>query len=145
MAYNEQLADRIRESIAWQKGIVEKKMFGGVAFMLKDKMFCGIVKEELMVRVLEEKYEEALSEPHCRPMDFTGRIMKGFVFVGPDGLNSQQKLAIWLEKGIDFALNSPVKKSASVKKKNAPKKKASTSGAKSKKISQKKTSRKKRS
>lgn len=148
MAYNEQLADRIRESIAWQKGIVEKKMFGGVAFMLKDKMFCGIVKDDLMVRVLEEKYEEALSEPYCRPMDFTGRLMKGFVFVSPDGVNSQQKLAIWLEKGIDFVLNSPAKKKPSatkkkktvVKKKSQPKKGKSKTTAPSRKTSPKKRS-----
>lgn len=141
MAYNEQLADRIRESIAYQKGIVEKKMFGGVAFMLRDKMFCGIVKDELMVRVLEERYEEALSEPYCRPMDFTGRLMKGFVYISPEGINSQQKLAIWLEKGIDFALNSPTKKKAPPKKKARkakPKKKVATKRPSAKKISPKK-------
>ena len=132
MPYNEQLATRIRETISWQKGIVEKKMFGGIAFMLKDKMFCGIVKDDLMVRVLEEHYEQALSEPHARPMDFTGKVMRGFVFVSPNGVNSPNKLAIWIEKGIDFALKSAEKNTIKVsakdkapsRKKRAPKKKS---------------------
>lgn len=130
MPYNEQLADRIRETIPLKRGIVEKKMFGGIAFMLKDKMFCGIVKDDLMVRVLEEHYEQALSEPHARPMDFTGKIMRGFVFVGPGGVNSPNKLAIWIEKGIDFAMKSPArikvvsKVKPSSRKKAVPKKKS---------------------
>ena len=130
MPYNEQLADRIRETIPLKKGIVEKKMFGGIAFMLKNKMFCGIVKDDLMVRVLEEHYEQAVSEPHARPMDFTGKIMRGFVFVSPGGINSPNKLAIWIEKGIDFAMKAPVrinvvaKRKVTSRKKNAPKKKS---------------------
>jgi TfoX/Sxy family transcriptional regulator of competence genes len=105
MAYDEQLANRIREAVAWQKGIVEKKMFGGIAFMLRDKMFCGIVKDDLMVRVLEDQYERALAEPYARPMDFTGKVMRGFVFVNQRGINSRNTLAAWIEKGFDFAMN----------------------------------------
>jgi TfoX/Sxy family transcriptional regulator of competence genes len=110
MAYDEQLANRIRDAVSWQKGIVEKKMFGGIAFMLRDKMFCGIVKDDLMVRVLEEHYDQALSEPYARPMDFTGKVLRGFVFVSPRGVNSQFKLATWIEKGFDFAMNAELKK-----------------------------------
>ena len=92
MAYDEKLADRIRESLNDTKGVVEKHMFGGIAFMKKDKMFVGIVKDELMVRLLLEREEEALEKPHVRPMDFTGRPMKGFVYVSADGLKSRKQL-----------------------------------------------------
>ena len=110
MAYDEKLADRIRESLENKRGIVEKKMFGGIAFMLKDKMFVGIVKDELMVRVLLEREEEALDRPHTRPMDFTGKPMRGFVYVGADGLKSKKNLDSWIEMGIEYALKSPPKK-----------------------------------
>jgi TfoX/Sxy family transcriptional regulator of competence genes len=122
MAYDEQLANRVRETVAWQRGIVEKKMFGGLAFMLRDKMFCGIVKDDLMVRVLEEQYEQALSQPHARPMDFTGKVLRGFVFVNQRGINSQNKLATWIEKGFDFVLNAELTKKLSAR---APKKSSS--------------------
>lgn len=79
MAYDEKLAERIRESLADKRGVIEKKMFGGVAFMLKDKMFVGIIKDDLMVRVLLEREAEALEKPHARPMDFAKRPMKGFI------------------------------------------------------------------
>ena len=140
MAYNEQLAERIRESLTMQKGVIEKKMFGGVAFMLNDKMFCGIVKDDLMVRVLEDRYEDCLSQPHCRPMDFTGRLMKGFVFVSPDGVNSPAKLSIWLEKGIDFVLNSPLKKKVPAKKVKTKKKASPKKVSRKRKVSRKKKS-----
>jgi TfoX/Sxy family transcriptional regulator of competence genes len=110
MAYDENLADRIRESLQHKKGVVEKKMFGGVAFMLKDKMFCGIVKEELMLRVLEIRERKALDEPHVRPMDFTGRPMKGFIYVAPAGFKSKKALDAWLDLGVEYVMNSPPKK-----------------------------------
>ena len=135
MAYDEHLANRIREAVSWQKGIIEKKMFGGIAFMLRDKMFCGIVKDDLMVRVLEEQYEQALSEPYARPMDFTGKVMRGFVFVNQRGINSQNKLAIWIEKGFDFAMQAELKKtmlSATVRKTTSRKAKPKRTTAKPK-------------
>ena len=117
MAYDEKLADRIRDSLFDKKGIVEKKMFGGIAFMLKDKMFIGIVKDELMVRVLLEREEEALSKQHARPMDFTGKPMRGFVFVSTDGIKSKKSLDVWIDLGIEYALKSPPKKKKMKKKK----------------------------
>ncbi len=110
MAYDEKLADRIRESMKGKRGVIEKKMFGGVTFMLKDKMFCGIVKDELMIRLMENREEEALNNPHARPMDFTGRPMKGFVFVAPDGFKSKKALEAWIELGIEYVMKSPPKK-----------------------------------
>jgi TfoX/Sxy family transcriptional regulator of competence genes len=110
MAYDERLAERILESLANRKGVVEKKMFGGVAFMLKDKMFVGIIKDDLMVRVLLEREEEALDRPHARPMDFTKRPMKGFIYVAPDGIKSKKLLDSWIDLGIEYVLKSPPKK-----------------------------------
>ena len=85
MAYDEKLADRIRQAVGPRGDVTEKKMFGGLAFLLDGKMFCGIVKDDLMVRVGPERYEAALAEAHVRPMDFTGRPMNGYVYVGRGG------------------------------------------------------------
>lgn len=118
MAYNEKLADRMREYLAALKKMEEKKMMGGLCFMYKGKMCCGIVKEDLMVRVIPERYEEALSQPFGRPMDFTGKPLKNFVFVSPEGLKKKTDLAYWLEMGIEFVDTQPAKKAKkkSVKK-----------------------------
>ena len=149
MAYNEKLADRTREIIArTHKKVEEKRMFGGLCFMVNDKMCVGVEKDRLMVRLNPELFDEVMEKEGCEPMDFTGKVMKGFVFVSPDGVNSQQKLAIWLEKGIDFVLNSPAKKksSATKKKKTVAKKKSMPRKPRAKKTApKKKTSRKKRS
>lgn len=118
MAYDENLAHRIRESLIDKKGVIEKKMFGGVAFMMKDKMFVGIVKDELMVRVLLEREEDALSRPHARPMDFTGKPMKGFVYVASNGIKSKKSLDTWIEMGIEYVLKSPSKKKKKIQKKS---------------------------
>lgn len=109
MAYNETLADRIRESLEETRGVVEKKMFGGIAFMWKDKMFVGIIKEDLMVRVLVEREEEALGKPHARPMDFAKRPMKGFIYVSLDGLKSKKNLDMWIDMAKEYVLKSPPK------------------------------------
>ena len=103
MAYNEALADRIRLVLGERADIEEKKMFGGIAFMYKGKMACGIVKDDLMVRVVVSKYESSLEKPHCREMDFTGRPMKGFLYVEPEGFGSEPQLAEWVGLGIEFA------------------------------------------
>lgn len=110
MPYNELLASRITNLLKSQKGAIEKKMFGGIAFMLKDKMFCGVVKDDLMVRVLEDKYEDALKKPHARVMDFTGRPMRGFLFIASEGIKSDKQLNTWLDVGIEFAIKSQPKK-----------------------------------
>lgn len=103
MAYNEKLARRVRTALQSRRGVTEKKMFGGLAFLAGGRMFCGIVKDDLMVRVGPERYAEALRKPHVRPMDFTGRPMKGYVFVGPAAFKSAKALAEWLARAAEFA------------------------------------------
>ncbi len=109
MAYSERLADRVRAAFAAQSGVSEKKMFGGLAFLLNGNMCCGIVGDELMVRVGPAAYKQALAEPHVREMDFTGRAMKGMIYVAVDGLLSDQQIAAWVEKGRKFAKMLPAK------------------------------------
>ncbi len=103
MAYDEALACRLRSALVRLPDVTEKKMFGGLAFLLDGKMFVGIVKDELMVRVGPERFGEALGKPHVRPMDFTGRPMKGYVFVGADGCGSVTAVKPWVERGAEFA------------------------------------------
>ena len=93
--------------ISWR--VVEKRMFGGIAFMLRGNMCCGIVRDDLMVRVGPERLEEALAQPHARPMDFTGRPMKGMVYVGPEGLRSDTDLNAWLRRAVEFTETLPPK------------------------------------
>jgi TfoX/Sxy family transcriptional regulator of competence genes len=102
MAYDKTLADRVRAVLAKQRGVLEREMFGGIAFLLEGKMFCGIVQRELMVRVGPAHYEKALAEPGARPMDFTGRPMLGYVFVQAKGLLSERSLRGWVERGQKF-------------------------------------------
>ena len=109
MAYDEALADRVRDALARRSGLTEKKMFGGIGFMLNGNMCCGVVKEELMVRVGPDGYEEAVMLPDARPMDFTGRSMFGFVFVGRWGVQEAHALQEWVERGASFAESLPAK------------------------------------
>ena len=110
MAYDEGLAGRIRTVLDDERGVAEKKMFGGVAFLLHGKMFVGIVKNDLMVRVGPERYGESLKQPHVRPMDFTGKPMAGYVFVAPAGVSEEETLAAWIRHGLAFASTLPEKK-----------------------------------
>lgn len=104
MAYNEQLSIRIHNILAeLNVSFIEKKMFGGNAFMINDKMCIGIMKEELMLRVMDEFYESLLEENHVNPMNFTGKIMKGFVFIEPEALSTDNQLRKWIKYGLDFA------------------------------------------
>lgn len=116
MAYSEKLAQRITTLLKSQKGVVEKKMFGGIAYMLKNKMMVGIAKERLMVRCLDEKYEKLLVKPHAGVMDFTGKVMKGFLYVDEAGLKTDRQLQSWLDVGIEYTLKSPPKKKKTKKK-----------------------------
>ena len=109
MAYDETLAQRIRELLADKHSVVEKRMFGGIAFMLRGNMCCGIVRDDLMVRVGPERHEEALAQPHARPMDFTGRPMRGMVYVTPEGCRTDEALKRWVEQGLNFAATLPAK------------------------------------
>ena len=109
MAYDEGLAQRIREVLGEQPGLVEKKMFGGAGFMVHGNMACGVHKDALIVRVGPENHEEAMARPHTRPFDITGRPMKGWVMVTSDGYESDEALEDWVQQGVDFALSLPPK------------------------------------
>ena len=112
MAYNENLANRTREFFSGKRNVKEKKMMGGLTFMVNDKMCVGILNDDLMVRINPDIYELVLEKKGCREMDFTGRPMKGFVFIGPDGTNSKIDLEYWVTLALDFN-----KKAKSSKKK----------------------------
>jgi TfoX/Sxy family transcriptional regulator of competence genes len=115
MPYNEKLADRVREFISQtHKNTAEKKMFGGLCFMVNDKMCVGVEAERLMVRLDPAKYEEAMEKDGCKPMDFTGKIMKGYVFVGIEALNTKKKLEYWIGLALEY------NKIAKVSKKRKP-------------------------
>jgi len=109
MAYDEKLADRIRQVIKDQAAITEKKMFGGLAFLFNGHMCCGVAGNDLMVRVGATAYEASLAEPHVREMDFTGRPMKGMIYVSQAGLNTKKRLTYWVQKGIHHAQTLPPK------------------------------------
>lgn len=111
MAYDEKLANRVRKALARRRGIAEIKMMGGLCFTLYGNMCCGVVNNDLVVRVGPERYEEALVRPHARLMDFTGRPLKGFVFVNPSGSRTDKALATWVKEAIDFAHSLPPKES----------------------------------
>ena len=109
MAYDETLAQRVREALGPRPNIKERKMFGGLAFMLDGNMCCGVDKSDLMLRVGPVRYEEALARPHARPMDITGRPMKGFIFVDAEALADVSNLLQWLALAVDFASSLPPK------------------------------------
>lgn len=103
MPYDQHLADRIGRILKEKKAdFFEKKMFGGLCYMVDNKMCLGIVKETLMARIGEAKYEEALQRPGCNEMDFTGRPMKGYVFVDPEGIDLDSDLEYWIQLCLDF-------------------------------------------
>ena len=102
MTYDPTLADRVRRVLATKPGISERAMFGGLAFMLEDKMCCGVIQQDLVVRLGPARYEEALWEPHVRPMDFTGKPLTGYVYVAPAGVETPEALEKWVAAGTDF-------------------------------------------
>ncbi|MFV8752168.1 TfoX/Sxy family protein [Nannocystaceae bacterium ST9] len=122
MSFDEALARRIRDLLAHRDDVDEKRMFGGIAFLLTGRMFCGLATDDLMVRVGPAFHEAALARPHARPMDFTGRPMVGYVYVAPAGLKGEG-LREWVEAGLSFVETLPEKKKAAAKKKVATKKK----------------------
>ncbi len=104
MAYNEELVARIRAAVKlFPEPFTEKRMFGGIAFLYGGKMTVGPVKEDLMVRVIADKMQEILKKDHVRPMDFTGKPMKEFVFVSPEGFKTEAQLQHWIELGLEHA------------------------------------------
>jgi TfoX/Sxy family transcriptional regulator of competence genes len=102
MAYNEKLADRIRESLYDVKKVKEKNMMGGLTFMVNDKMCVGIFKDEMMCRIDPDVQEDALSKPGARIMDFTGRPMKGYILVDDTGMKSKKQFDYWINLCLDF-------------------------------------------
>jgi hypothetical protein len=109
VAYDEGLADRVRDLLSVREGWSERKMFGGIGFMVGGNMACGVQGEELIVRLDPEEAERALSEEHTRVFDITGRPMKGWVLVAPPALSSDEDLAGWVDAGADFAASLPPK------------------------------------
>jgi TfoX/Sxy family transcriptional regulator of competence genes len=109
MAFDPGLAQRVREALADPLGVTERKMFGGLAFLLHGHMFVGIMGTALMARVGPKNHERALAAAHVRPMDFTGRPMKGYVYVDPEGLTSDADLERWVRACADFVETLPPK------------------------------------
>lgn len=110
MAYDERLAERIRGYFKHRKGVEEKQMFGGCCFMLNGHMCCGIEKDRLMIRVMPDRYETLLSKPHARKMDFTGKPLKGFLFISEAGYRTASGLTRWLDEAVRFVKAKPPKK-----------------------------------
>ena len=110
MAYDDKLADRIRRALGPDGDIEERKMFGGLAFLRGGRMFVGITGDDLMVRVGPERYEESLGKPHVRPMDFTGRPMRGYVYVAPAGRRTAAALRAWVMLAANFVATLPAAK-----------------------------------
>ena len=102
MAFNEILANRIRETLVDLKDVEEKFMFGGVCFMVDGKMCVGVVKEEMMCRINPEMDETVLEMTGCRPMDFTGKRMKGYVFISEDGMKTKKNFDYWINLCLEF-------------------------------------------
>jgi TfoX/Sxy family transcriptional regulator of competence genes len=109
MPYNEALAQRVRTILAEHDAVVEKKMFGGLTFMLNGNMCCGIIRDDLMVRVGPEQQAGALAQPHARELDFTGRPMRGMVVVSAAGLDKDADLQAWVQRGVAFVASLPAK------------------------------------
>lgn len=109
MAYDEKLATRIRAVIASEPGLTEKKMFGGVGFMLRGNMACGVHGNDMIVRIGPDQYEQALALPHVRPFDMTGRPMAGWIVVEAAGVTDADALSSWVRRGVAHASTLPEK------------------------------------
>lgn len=109
MAYDEGLAQRVREVLAEYDGVEEKRMFGGLCFMWRQHMCCGIVGDTLMARVGAEQYQHCLALPHAREMDFTGKALQGMVYVDPAGIEADSELDDWIQRCCAFVATLPTK------------------------------------
>ena len=109
MPYEEGVAERIRAVLGGHAGVSEQRSFGGLSFLLNGNMCCGVLKDELVVRVGHDAYDDAIERPHARPMDFTGRPMKGWIYVAPDGFGEDADLDGWVALGVEFASSLPAK------------------------------------
>ena len=109
MAYDEGLATRVREALGEQPGLAEKQMFGGLAFLVQGNMACGVRGEDLIVRLAADAAESVQGEPGVRPFDLTGRPMKGWLLVAPDGHTEDDDLHRWVDRGVAYAASLPPK------------------------------------
>jgi TfoX/Sxy family transcriptional regulator of competence genes len=109
MAFDESLAARIRDALARKHGVEERKMFGGIVFMLNGNMLVGVWKDSLIVRLGDEQAEEALLGPHVKPFDITGRPMKNWALVEPAGVEEEEQLKDWIKRAIKFVGKMPAK------------------------------------
>jgi hypothetical protein len=109
MAFDEVLAGRTKEALKGQPTLVQKKMFGGIAFMVRGHMCCGVAGNDLMARIGTGEYEAMLKKSHVREMDFTGKPLRGFIYVDQAGLKTERQLRYWVTKSLDFVLTLPPK------------------------------------
>ena len=109
MAFDESLAERIRQRLARRKNVEEKKMFGGVGFLLNGNLLVGVWKDSLCVRLGPDQAEAALPEPHVKEFDITGRPMKGWVLVEPEGVEDDEQLSGWIQRAVVFVGKLPAK------------------------------------
>jgi TfoX/Sxy family transcriptional regulator of competence genes len=144
VSFDETLGTRIRDLLDERDDVDERRMFGGIAFLLTGRMFCGVVGDDVMVRVGPARYEPALAKPHVRAMDFTGKPFVGYVYVAPAGVKTKAALQQWVEWGIEFASTLPIKGAKKPAAKKPSAKKPSAKKPSAKKPSAKKPSAKKR-
>jgi TfoX/Sxy family transcriptional regulator of competence genes len=109
MAFSEELAGRIRRRLARRKNVEERRMFGGIGFLLNGNLLVGVWKDSLVVRLSPDEGEAALGEPHVKEFDITGRAMKGWVLVGPEGVEDDEQLTDWIEGAVKFIRALPAK------------------------------------
>ena len=109
MAFSTALAERIRQALARKRGVEEKKMFGGIGFLLNGNLLVGVWKDSLIVRLGPDEGEEALKEPHVSEFDITGRAMKGWVLVAPESVDADEQLKGWIEREVKFVGKLPAK------------------------------------
>ena len=110
MAFDEELAARTRAALGDVRGVTEIRMFGGLCFTVHGNMAVGVTGDDMMVRLAPDEAAGALAQPSVRPMDFTGKPMKGFVFVGSDALKTERMLKTWVDRGVTFASSLPPRK-----------------------------------
>ncbi len=110
MAYDKKLAERVRDLLHTKNGYVEKKMFGGICFMLFGNMLCGVVDDKLMARVGKDNYLALLKRKYADPMDFTGKPMKGMIYVYAGGIKTKKNLQFWIDQCLEFVEPLPKKK-----------------------------------
>jgi hypothetical protein len=109
MAFNEALAERIRQRVARRKNVEEKKMFGGIGFLLSGNLLVGVWKDSLIVRLGPDEGAEALKEPHVKEFDITGRPMKGWVLIALEGVEADDELGVWIQRAVQFVSKLPGK------------------------------------